>query len=66
MLKLGKMTSRELAAWLGISYNSYKNNIPKYLKIIVNMKKYMGVLSLKKFILIHMIKRCHLKMMIYI
>ena len=43
MLKLGKMTSRELAAWLGISYNSYKNNIPKYLKIIEDYCEYEKV-----------------------
>lgn len=29
-LHLGKMTSREIAQWLGISYNTYKNNIKKY------------------------------------
>lgn len=30
-LKLGKMSSREIAAWLGLSYNTYKNHINKYL-----------------------------------
>ena len=30
-LHLGKMTSREIATWLGLSYNTYKNNIAKYL-----------------------------------
>lgn len=31
-LKLGKMTSRELADWMNVSYYSYRNAIPKYLK----------------------------------
>lgn len=31
-LKLGKMTSRELAQWFGVSYSSYTHNISKYLK----------------------------------
>lgn len=30
-LKLGKMKSQEVAAWLGISYNTYRNNIDKNL-----------------------------------
>lgn len=30
-LRLGKMTSRELANWFNISYNSYKNHIAKFL-----------------------------------
>lgn len=30
-LRLGKMTSRELADWFGRSYYSYRNNIDKYL-----------------------------------
>ena len=30
-LKLGKMTSRELAEWFGISYRSYTHKISKYL-----------------------------------
>lgn len=30
-LKLGKMTSREIAEWFGRSYYSYRNNIDKYL-----------------------------------
>lgn len=33
-LRLGKMTSREMAEWFGISYNSYKNHIPKYLLLL--------------------------------
>lgn len=33
-LQLGKMTSRQLAAWFGLSYNTYKNDIPKYLEIL--------------------------------
>ena len=28
-LKIGKMSSKELAQWLGISYSTYKNNIDK-------------------------------------
>lgn len=31
-LKLGKMTSKEIAAWFGISYNSYSHKIKSYLK----------------------------------
>ena len=30
-LRLGKMTSRELAMWFNRSYNAYKHNIDKYL-----------------------------------
>ena len=30
-LKLGKMTSRELAEWFGVSYRSYTHKISKYL-----------------------------------
>lgn len=30
-LHLGKMKSKEIAQWLGISYNTYKNRINKYL-----------------------------------
>lgn len=31
-LRLGKMSSKEVAAWLGVSYLSYKNNIVKHTK----------------------------------
>lgn len=31
-LKLGKMTSKEVAAWLGITYNTYRRNIDKFLE----------------------------------
>lgn len=31
-LKLGKMTSKELATWFGISYNTYHHKIPDYLR----------------------------------
>lgn len=34
ILKLGKMSSKELAAWFGMTYNSYKNQIPKRLKML--------------------------------
>ena len=33
-LKIGKMTSRELAQWMNISYNTYRNSIDKYLSIV--------------------------------
>jgi len=33
-LKLGKMTSREVAQWMGVSYNTYKNHISKYLELL--------------------------------
>lgn len=31
-LKLGKMTSKEIASWLGITYNTYRNKIDCYLQ----------------------------------
>ena len=31
-LKEGKMSSKSIAAWLGVSYGTYKNNISKYLE----------------------------------
>lgn len=31
-LKLGKMTSKEMAAWFNLSYNTYKNKIAYYLE----------------------------------
>lgn len=31
-LKLGKMNGRELATWFGVTYNTYKNSISRYLK----------------------------------
>lgn len=34
-LKLGKMSSQEVAKWLGMSYNSYKNNINKHLEKLI-------------------------------
>lgn len=34
VLRIGKMTSKELAAWFGITYNSYKNQISKRLKML--------------------------------
>ena len=34
ILHTGKMTSKELAAWFGLTYNSYKNQIPKRLKML--------------------------------
>lgn len=33
-LQIGKMTSRQLATWFGLSYNTYKNDISKYLDIL--------------------------------
>ena len=32
-LKLGKMTSREIAEWFNIGYNRYSHNIAKYLDV---------------------------------
>lgn len=46
-LKIGKMTSREIAKWLGISYNTYRNDIDKYLEkvtFLLILKKFMEVL----------------------
>ena len=31
-LRLGKMTSKEIAEWLGITYNTYKKNVKKHLE----------------------------------
>ena len=45
-LKLGKMTGKEIAKWLNISYGTYSN---------VPMSKYAEVPLLKKFITIPMI-----------
>ena len=33
-LKIGKMTSKELAQWINVSYGTYTHNIDKYLSII--------------------------------
>lgn len=33
-LKLGKMTSRELAQWFGVKYERYSHNISKYLEVL--------------------------------
>ena len=42
-LKIGKMSSRELADWFCVSYNSYKNDIPKYLDLLESYCKYEKV-----------------------
>ena len=50
-LRLGKMTSKEIAQWLGISYTTYKNNIDKYLdKIIMyaDFDKIYGGINVKE------------------
>lgn len=48
ILKEGKMTSRELAEWFGVTYNTYKNDIPRKLKILEDYcsfeKVYGGVI----------------------
>lgn len=33
-LKTGKMKSKELAQWFGVSYNTYTHKIPKYLEML--------------------------------
>ena len=47
-LKLGKMTSQEIAKWIGIKYSTYSNNIEKYLIQLDNFcdfeKIYGGVI----------------------
>lgn len=50
-LKIGKMTSREIAAWLGISYNTYRNDIDKYLEKITffaDFEKVYGGIMIKE------------------
>jgi hypothetical protein len=42
-LKLGKMTSREVAMWLGISAKGYSNNIDKYQERIKPFAKFTKV-----------------------
>ena len=42
-LKLGKMTSKEIAEWLGISYNSYKNHVDKHLQKLNTFASYTKV-----------------------
>lgn len=53
-LKLGKMTSKEIAQWLGMSYNGFKNNKEKYLAKLdlyaIYEKVYGGVIIKKIFI----------------
>lgn len=40
MLKLGKMTSKELAEWFGISYNTYSKKIASYKKQLENYARF--------------------------
>lgn len=42
-LKLGKMTSRELAKWFGVSYNSYHGKIPFYLRKLEDFAEFEPV-----------------------
>lgn len=39
-LKIGKNSSKELAQWFNVSYNTYKNNISKYLSILEDYCKF--------------------------
>lgn len=47
-LKIGKMSSKEVAQWLGISYSTYRNAIDKYLNRLegycVYKKVYGGII----------------------
>ena len=50
-LKIGKMTSREIAKWLGISYNTYRNDIDKYLEKVAffaDFEKVYGGIMIKE------------------
>ena len=50
-LKLGKMTSKELAKWFGRSYNTYKNKIDYYLDILseyCDFEKIYGGVDIKE------------------
>jgi hypothetical protein len=50
-LKLGKMTSKEIAAWMGLSYNTYRNNINNYLErleVYADFEKVYGGVIIKE------------------
>ena len=50
-LKIGKMSSKELAQWLGISYSTYKNNIDKQLEkltMYADFEKIYGGVNIKE------------------
>lgn len=53
-LKLGKMSSKEVAQWLGISYSTYRNSIDKYLEKLESFciyeKVYGGIIVKEIFI----------------
>lgn len=50
-LKLGKMTSKEVAQWFGISYNTYTHKIPQYLEKLedyCDFEKIYGGVNIKE------------------
>lgn len=49
-LRLGKMSSKEIATWMGLSYNTYSNKISKYLeklKIFADFEAVYGGVIIK-------------------
>lgn len=43
VLKLGKMTSREIAAWLNLTYSTYAHNISKHLEKLEDFCKFTRI-----------------------
>ena len=43
VLKLGKMTSREIAAWLNLTYSTYAHNISKHLEKLEDFCKFKRI-----------------------
>ena len=59
-LKMGFMSSREIAAWMEISYNTYKNNIKKKLEYLTNFATFeqvRGGVIIKEIFIPNYIKR---------
>lgn len=68
-LRLGKMTSKEIAEWMGISYNSYKNYITKrleYLKNFAVFEKVYGGVEIKEIIIPYYIKNISIEDKYYV
>lgn len=55
-LRLGKIKGQEIAEWMNISYNTYRNNPTKYIKRLEDYCKFEAVLLLKKYIYMNIIK----------
>lgn len=68
-LRLGKMTSKEIAEWMGISYNSYKNYITKRLEYLTNFavfEKVYGGVDIKEIIIPYYIKNISIEDKYYV